>query len=120
MKRARWSLGVGVLACALSLFGGCARDNGPPSDSRDLIQLRWIKAYPGESRGDVETGLLWGLSLAGAENCRAASASSIGKAITSRSTWHAPTRSRELNPRGAISSPRSRPAANTSGTAPSP
>jgi hypothetical protein len=67
MKRARRSMGLGVLALTLTLFGACARDSGPPSDPRDLIQLRWIKAYAHESRSDVETGLLWGLSLAGAE-----------------------------------------------------
>jgi hypothetical protein len=62
MKRA---MAAGVLA--LALLAACARDTGPPSDPRDLIQLRWVEAYPGESRGDVETGLLWGLSLAGAD-----------------------------------------------------
>lgn len=55
-----------LLACAAGL-NGCARDSGPPSDPRDVIELRWVKAYPRESRSDVETGLLWGLSLLGAE-----------------------------------------------------
>jgi hypothetical protein len=62
MKRVPWALVLGALA----LLGACARDTGPPSDARDVIELRWIKAYPRESRSDVETGLLWGLSLAGA------------------------------------------------------
>lgn len=48
------------------LLVSCARDAGPPSDPRDVIELRWVKAYPRESRSDVETGLLWGLSLLGA------------------------------------------------------
>jgi hypothetical protein len=57
-----------LLVLALTaLLGGCARDAGPPSDPRDVIELRWPKAYPGESRADVETGLLWGLSLLGAK-----------------------------------------------------
>jgi hypothetical protein len=55
-----------VLALA-ALAGACADDAGPPSDPRDVIELRWIKAYPRESRSDVETGLLWGLSLLGAK-----------------------------------------------------
>jgi hypothetical protein len=48
------------------LIAACARDAGPPSDPRDTIELRWLKAYAKESRSDVETGLLWGLSLLGA------------------------------------------------------
>jgi hypothetical protein len=49
------------------LLGSCTeKDIGSPSDSRDVIELRWLKAYPRESRSDVETGLLWGLSLLGA------------------------------------------------------
>jgi hypothetical protein len=57
--------GFGVMVLA-ALLGACAEDAGPPSDPRDVIELRWLKAYPGESRSDVETGLLWGLSLLGA------------------------------------------------------
>ena len=49
------------------LLGSCTdKDVGPPSDPRDVIELRWLKAYPRESRSDVETGLLWSLSLLGA------------------------------------------------------
>jgi len=59
-SRAWW----GVLAALL--LAACAADDGPPSDPRDVVELRWLKAYPDESRADVETGLLWGLSLAGA------------------------------------------------------
>jgi hypothetical protein len=39
----------------------------PPQDPRDVIELRWIKGHARESRADVETGLLWGLSLLGAQ-----------------------------------------------------
>lgn len=64
MRRARYRPGLGLLV--LVLLSACARDTGPPSDPRDVIELRWVKAYPLESRVDVQTGLLWGLSLAGA------------------------------------------------------
>jgi hypothetical protein len=47
------------------LMGACADDAGTPSDPRDVIELRWVRAYAKESRADVETGLLWGLSLLG-------------------------------------------------------
>jgi len=57
---------------AALLLAACARDEGPPSDPRDVVELRWLKAYPDESRADVETGLLWGLSLAGAHLPRGA------------------------------------------------
>ena len=54
-----------ILLCGL--LAACSPGPvAPPSDPRDVIELRWIKAYPRESRSDVETGLLWGLSLAGA------------------------------------------------------
>ena len=60
-----WSRFVGMVAIAASL-GGCHRSAQFPSDPRDVIQLRWIPGSPGESRSDVETGLLWSLSLVGA------------------------------------------------------
>jgi len=56
---------------ALCLLVACSAPV-PPSDPRDLIELRWIKAYPRESRSDVETGLLWGLSHLGARLPRGA------------------------------------------------
>ena len=56
---------VRFLAMA-ALLVSCARDAGPPTDPRDVIELRWVKAYPRESKSDVETGLLWSLSLLGA------------------------------------------------------
>ena len=56
-----------LMACMAAILGACSRDTGPPSDPRDVIELRWLKAYERESRSDVETGLLWGLSLLGAK-----------------------------------------------------
>jgi hypothetical protein len=53
-------------------FAGCADGVGPASEPRDVIELRWLKAYPRETRADVETGLLWGLSLLGAQLPRGA------------------------------------------------
>jgi hypothetical protein len=64
--RARPVFAALVVACAMMLAACAQQDAGPPSDPRDVIELRWVKAYPRESRSDVETGLLWGLSLAGA------------------------------------------------------
>ena len=55
-----------ALAFAL-LLAACADDTSPPSDPRDVVELRWLKAYSRESRSDVETGLLWALSLTGAQ-----------------------------------------------------
>ena len=59
--------GLLVAFALVALSGACSRDAGPPSDPRDVIELRWPKAYPGEKSSDVETGLLWGLSLLGAK-----------------------------------------------------
>lgn len=56
---------VTLIVCSL-----CAWSHGAPaySDNPALtIDLRWVKAYPAESRAKVETGLLWGLSFLGAE-----------------------------------------------------
>ena len=50
-----------------ALLGGCAKNAGPPSDARDVIELRWLQGYADESQSKVETGLLWGLSLLGAQ-----------------------------------------------------
>jgi len=44
----------------------CA-DPVPAVAPADLVQLRWTRAYDAESRADVNTGLLWGLSFLGAE-----------------------------------------------------
>jgi len=59
--RGGWIAGLLVL-----LATGCAPEAAPPSDARDVIELRWIQGYADESRDDVETGLLWSLSLVGA------------------------------------------------------
>jgi len=56
-----------LMLTVAALSGACADDPGPPSDPRDVIELRWLKAYEQESRSAVETGLLWGLSLLGAK-----------------------------------------------------
>ena len=55
---------LGLLAFGL-LGSGCA-DPPPPGDPDLSIELRWIESYDGESRSDVETGLLWTLSFLGA------------------------------------------------------
>lgn len=65
MKGARRCAGM-TSAVILLLLTACAAEDAPPADARDLIELRWLKAYPKESRSDVETGLLWSLSLVGA------------------------------------------------------
>jgi hypothetical protein len=54
-----------VVVVLAALLASCARDSGPPSDPLDVVELRWVKAYPRESRSDVNTGLVWGLSLVG-------------------------------------------------------
>lgn len=56
-----------AMALVVSMSSCSPRQAGPPSDPRDVIELRWIQSYPRESRTDVETGLLWGLSLLGAK-----------------------------------------------------
>ena len=55
---------IGLLAVGL-LSWGCG-DRPPPGDPDLSIELRWIESYDGESRSDVETGLLWTLSFLGA------------------------------------------------------
>ena len=66
MKRVAVHARFTAIALAV-LLGACVGDDGPPSDPRDLIELRWLKAYERESRSDVETGVLWNLSLLGAK-----------------------------------------------------
>jgi len=53
---------VSILAL---LTGSCAAPPAP-SDPDLSIELRWIESYGGESRSDVEVGLLWTLSFLGA------------------------------------------------------
>jgi hypothetical protein len=54
-----------VLAAAVVLeSSGCAPP--PPRDPQLAIELRWVKNYPKEHRGNVNTGLYWALSFLGA------------------------------------------------------
>jgi hypothetical protein len=46
-------------------MAGCG-PTAQPTDPALSIELRWIKGFPGESRSDVTTGLLWTLSFLGA------------------------------------------------------
>jgi hypothetical protein len=96
---------IAIVLLAVALFASCAKDDGPPPDPRDVIELRWVKAYPRESRSDVETGLLWGLSLLGAKLPEGARVLA-GRAIVSPWTWRAPRWSKAPCRRGGSSSPR--------------
>jgi hypothetical protein len=51
-----------ALACLLA-----CHDAAPVTPPADLLKLRWTQAYDAESRADVHTGLLWGLSFLGAD-----------------------------------------------------
>jgi len=55
-------------AVALACMVAC-HDSVPdvPAEPADLVTLRWTRAYDAESRPDVHTGLLWGLSFLGAD-----------------------------------------------------
>lgn len=55
---------IAVLTAAL--LANCGGDAAAPGDPALSIDLRWIEGYDGESRSDVETGLLWTLSFLGA------------------------------------------------------
>jgi len=59
LTRAICLLAMGVLGVSC---GGAPQ----PGDPDLSIELRWIKGYGGESRSEVETGLLWTLSFLGA------------------------------------------------------
>lgn len=59
-----------VLALALLLgSSGCGQTDRPlsPRDPDLVIQLRWIKSYPSQSRAKTDTGLFWALSFLGAK-----------------------------------------------------
>lgn len=58
-----------LLALFLLVLAGCSRIDRttPPRDAELVIQLRWIKSYPGQSRSKANTGLLWALSFLGAK-----------------------------------------------------
>jgi len=51
---------------ALACMVAC-HDAAPVTPPADLLKLRWTRAYDAESRADVHTGLLWGLSFLGAD-----------------------------------------------------
>ena len=55
----------------LLVLSGCSRtDQDKPLSPRDpdlLIQLRWMKSYPSQSRAKANTGLFWALSFLGAK-----------------------------------------------------
>ena len=55
--------GMGVLVCLACV----ACHEAAPAPPGDLLKLRWTSAYDAESRADVDTGLLWGLSFLGAD-----------------------------------------------------
>jgi hypothetical protein len=58
-----------MLALAmLALFGGgCGEHVIVNTDPSLTLHLRWVKGHPRETRADVESGLLWGLSYMGAK-----------------------------------------------------
>ena len=61
----RRDLARAIILMVALLAGSCSAPP-PPSDPDLSIELRWIKGYSGESRSDVEVGLLWTLSFLGA------------------------------------------------------
>jgi hypothetical protein len=59
----------GLLAALLLLnSSGCSRtlQSSPTADSDLVVNLRWVKSYPGEPQSKVSTGLFWALSFLGA------------------------------------------------------
>lgn len=54
-----------------------------PDPAETRINLRWIPSYPGDSQARVRTGLLWALSLLGAQIPKASTAPIV--------TWLSPT-----------------------------
>jgi hypothetical protein len=58
---------TGALAIFI-LWNSCTYNDLGPNSTDDLkINLRWVKAYPDETREDIVTGLAWSLSFLGAE-----------------------------------------------------
>ena len=65
--RAARLLSPSLLAALITLAGiGCSHPRSVPRHPELSIQLRWVKAYPRETRSKVETGLNWTLSFLGA------------------------------------------------------
>lgn len=58
-------IAAGLAILALLTMPGCAQ--APPKDPELTITLRWVKNYPKERRGNVDTGLYWALSFLGAK-----------------------------------------------------
>jgi hypothetical protein len=72
-RRLVYRCSLAFAAAQAVLLSACLSDvAGPNADRADVIALRWLKSYPQESRSDVETGLLWSLSLLGAKLPRGA------------------------------------------------
>jgi len=61
----RRDLARALIMTVVLLLASCSAPP-PPSDPELSIELRWIKSYSGESKSDVEVGLLWALSFLGA------------------------------------------------------
>jgi hypothetical protein len=58
---------TGALAIFI-LWNSCTYNDLGPASSEDLkITLRWVKAYPDETKEDILNGLAWSLSFLGAE-----------------------------------------------------
>jgi hypothetical protein len=75
---------TGALAIFI-LWNSCTYNDLGPNSTDDLkINLRWVKAYPDETREDIVTGLAWSLSFLGAE----LPAGSIEQAIEWQSDTH--------------------------------
>jgi hypothetical protein len=58
-----------LVGCFLFGLAGCGRTDQLPAakDPSLVIELRWIKSYPSQSRAKADTGLLWALSFLGAK-----------------------------------------------------
>jgi hypothetical protein len=56
-----------VRMLVLAVLASCGSTPPPPRDPSLIINLRWVKDYPRESKTDVNTGLYWALSFLGAQ-----------------------------------------------------
>ena len=55
-----------IVTIAVASFSGSCSDPLSPGDPDLSIEVRWSRSHEGESRTDVETGVLWALSFLGA------------------------------------------------------